>query len=63
MRPLEDFFDNRRVARIGEGGQSSIDAEIVERCEYRVPVSFCCLFVVLGQRKKKFQYLFLWYTG
>jgi len=34
MGTLEYLFDNCRVAGIGKGGQSSVDAESVERGEY-----------------------------
>jgi hypothetical protein len=47
---LEYFFDNRRIAWIGQRWQCSVDAEVVKRCEYRVPVSFGRLFIVLGDR-------------
>jgi hypothetical protein len=50
---LENLFDDGSVAGIGEGGQSGIYAEGVERCEYRVTVPFGCLFVAFGQGKQE----------
>jgi hypothetical protein len=46
-----------------ERGKPGIDAEIVERSKYRVSVSLCGLFIVLGYGKKEFQHLFLRNAG
>ncbi len=51
LRTPKYLFYDRGIAGISEGGQAGIDAEIIKGCEYQVPVSFCCLFVVPGQRK------------
>ena len=58
QRSFKYLFDNGGVAGIGEGWQSGVDAKVVERCEYRVPVSFRGLFVDFGQGKQKSQHLF-----
>jgi len=53
MRALENLSDDRTVAGIGECGKPSVDAEIVEGCQDRVPVPFCGLSVILRQGKEK----------
>jgi hypothetical protein len=63
MGTLEYFLDYCRTTRIGQRWQSSVDAEVVKRCEYLVAVSFCGLLVVFGQRHQECKYLFLGDTG
>ena len=59
MGTLEYFLDYCRTTRISQRWQSSVDAEVVKRCEYRVAVSFGCLLIVFGQRHQKCKHLFL----
>ena len=63
LRTLEYFFDNRCITGIGQRWQSSVDAEVVKRCEYRIAVSFSRLFIVFSKRQKECQDLFLRDTG
>jgi hypothetical protein len=51
------------IARIGKSRETSVYAEVVERCEYRVTVPFGGLFLVFGQGKQKAQHLFRGYAG
>jgi hypothetical protein len=60
---FENLPDDRCIAGIAKGRQAGINAEIAERSEYRIPISFCSLFVVFGQGKKEFQDLFLRNAG
>lgn len=63
MWAFEDLSDDGTVAGICEGRESSIDAEVIEGCEYRITVPFRCLPVVLRQGKKKLQDLLLGDAG
>ena len=60
---LEDLSDNRGVAGIGKCWQAGVDAEVVEGCEYRVPVPFRCLLVAFRQGEEKFEDFLLGYAG
>lgn len=44
----ENLSNDGTVAGISEGGMPCIDAEIVEGCQNRVPISLGSLSVILG---------------
>jgi len=60
---FEDLSDDGTVAGIGEGRQPGVDAEVVEGCQYRLPVPFRCLSMVLRHGKEKLQDLLLGDAG
>jgi len=47
MWAFENLSNDGTVARIGEGGGTSVDAEIVEGCQDRISVPFRGLSVIL----------------
>jgi hypothetical protein len=61
--PLENLPDDGTITWVGKGGKTRIDAEVVERREYRVAVSLCRLFIGFCQGEEKFQNLLLGYAG
>jgi len=63
LRTFKDLSDDRGIARVGKCRETSIDDEVVERCEYRVTVSFGRLFIVFRQSQQKFEDFFLGNAG